>query len=435
MPVNIPETGQPRVVIIGGGYGGITLGKALKKSPFQVIMLDKNNYHCFQPLLYQVATGGLEPDSIAFPLRKLFARQKNFYFRMAEVERIDTALKRVYTPLGHVNYDYLVIASGGKTNFYGNEELENTTQGMKNVPEALNLRSLILQNFEQANHEGNEELRKALLNFVVVGGGPTGVETAGALAELKRHILPKDYPEMAVEQMNIHLIEGGNRLLAGMSQKSSEDSLKALEKLGVKVAFNTYVKGYDGHTIVTSEEKLNMNAETVIWSAGITGNIIPGLKPDVVERGRIQVDANNRILGYSDVYAIGDVALMKTEEAYPNGHPQVAPAAIQQGDQLATNLIRMQKGALPEPFEYFDKGSMATIGRNKAVVDWKKLHLKGFIAWLGWMFVHLLYLIGFRNKLVVFANWVWSYITYDKGTRLIIRPYKKNDDLRVKNYE
>ena len=432
MPVNIPETGQPRVVIIGGGYGGITLGKALKKSPFQVIMLDKNNYHCFQPLLYQVATGGLEPDSIAFPLRKLFAKQKNFYFRMAEVERIDPALKRLYTSLGHVNYDYLVIASGGKTNFYGNEELEEKTQGMKNVPEALNLRSLILQNFEQANYERDTELRKALLNFVVVGGGPTGVETAGALAELKRHILPKDYPEMAVEEMNIHLIEGGDRLLAGMSEKSSEDSLKALEKLGVQVSFNTYVKGYDGHRLTTSDDVLNMSAETVIWSAGITGNIIPGLKPDVIERGRIQVDENNRILGYSDIFAIGDVALMKTEEAYPNGHPQVAPAAIQQGDLLAANLKAIQEGKMPEAFKYFDKGSMATIGRNKAVVDWKKLHLKGIIAWLGWMFVHLLYLIGFRNKLVVFANWVWSYITYDKGTRLIIRPYRKDEYLRVK---
>lgn len=435
MPVNIPETGQPRVVIIGGGYGGIILGKALRKSPFQVIMLDKNNYHCFQPLLYQVATGGLEPDSIAFPLRKLFAKQKNFYFRMAEVERIDTTLKRIYTPLGHVNYDYLVIASGGKTNFYGNKELEANTQGMKNVPEALDLRSLILQNFEQANHEGNKAFRQALLNFVVVGGGPTGVETAGALAELKRHILPKDYPEMAVEEMNIHLIEGGTRLLAGMSEKSSTDSLEALEKLGVDVAFSTYVKGYDGHTITTSDENLSMAAETVIWSAGITGNIIPGLKPDAVERGRIEVDANNRVLGYNEIYAIGDVALMKTDKAYPNGHPQVAPAAIQQADHLAANFKKMVKGEFPDPFEYFDKGSMATIGRNKAVVDWKKLHLKGFIAWIGWMFVHLLYLIGFRNKLIVFANWVWSYLTYDKGTRLIIRPYKKDGALRDSNKE
>lgn len=431
MPVNIPETGQPRIVIIGGGYGGITLGKALKKAPFQVVMLDKNNYHCFQPLLYQVATGGLEPDSIAFPLRKLFAKQKNFYFRMAEVERIDTALKRVYTPLGHVNYDYLVIASGGKTNFFGNKELETQTQGMKSVPEALNLRSLILQNFEQANHESDPAMRQALLNFVVVGGGPTGVETAGALAELKRHILPKDYPEMKVEDMNIHLIEGGSRLLAGMSEKASENSLEALEKLGVKLSFNTFVKGYDGHSVTTSDEELSMNAETVIWSAGITGNIIPGLKPDAVEKGRIRVDANNRVLGYNDIYAVGDVALMKSEAAYPNGHPQVAPAAIQQADHLAKNFKKMAKGEFPEPFEYFDKGSMATIGRNKAVVDWKKLHLKGIIAWLGWMFVHLLYLIGFRNKLVVFANWVWSYITYDKGTRLIIRPYSKKEAVNV----
>jgi NADH dehydrogenase len=425
MPVNIPESQTPRVVIIGGGYGGITLGKALAKAPVQVVMLDKNNYHCFQPLLYQVATGGLEPDSIAFPLRKLFEKQKNFYFRMASVESIDPEAKQVHTNLGYVNYDYLVVASGGSTNYFGNDMLEKHALGMKSIPEALNLRSLILQNLEKANHERDPQRKQALLNFVVVGGGPTGVEMAGALAELKRHILPADYPEMDFEQMQIYLLEGGDRLLVGMSEKSSNNAKIALEKLDVQVVFNTFVKNYDGHFVESSDDAYSMPAENVIWSAGIKGEIIPGLSTESVERGRLKVDAYSRVDGYDDIYAVGDVALMVTDPAYPKGHPQVAPAAIQQAEQLGINLPKIIQGKNPHPFNYYDKGAMATIGRNKAVVDWNNIHLKGLIAWLGWMFVHLLYLIGFRNKLVVFANWVWSYFTYDKGTRLIIRPFDK----------
>ncbi|MEM6263352.1 MAG: NAD(P)/FAD-dependent oxidoreductase [Bacteroidota bacterium] len=429
MQINIPESEHPRVVIIGGGFGGISLGQDLKDAPFQVVMLDKNNYHCFQPLLYQVATGGLEPDSIAFPIRKLFEDQKNFYFRMAEVWKVDAEKKEISTNLGELSYDYLVLAMGSKTNFFGNEEIASNALGMKSVPEALDLRSLILQNFERANYEKDRELKDALLNFVVVGGGPTGVETAGALSELKHHILPKDYPELDLDLMHIYLIEAGPRLLAGMSEKSSENSLDALEKMGVHVSLETFVKGYDGHLVTTSKEGFYMPAETVIWSAGITGNMIDGLEPESIERGRLKVDAYNQVEGQDHIFAIGDLALMKSEEAYPKGHPQVAQGAIQQGNNLAHNLKNIVKGAPLRPFEYFDKGSMATIGRNKAVLDVGKIHMKGFIAWMGWMFVHLLFLIGFRNKVVVFTNWVWSYFTYDKGFRLIIRPFKKKVEM------
>ncbi|MEM7372485.1 MAG: NAD(P)/FAD-dependent oxidoreductase [Bacteroidota bacterium] len=425
MKAVIPKTNLPRVLIIGGGFGGITLAKALKKAPFQVVMFDRNNYHTFQPLLYQVATGGLEPDSIAFPLRKIFSKQDNFIFRMAEVEEVDTVRKTVHTSIGEVRYDYLVISTGSKTNFFGNEGLEENAVGMKTIPESLDLRSLTLQNFEKALQTPDGEDAETLMKFVVVGGGPTGVETAGALAELKRHVLPSDYPELDLRQMEIHLIEASDRLLAGMTDQSGEDAKSALEKMGVHVWLNTMVTNYDGERLHTSREQ-EFEASTVIWAAGVTGSLIPGIDAELVERGRLRVDSYNRVQSYNDVFAIGDVALMKTED-YPDGHPQVAPAAMQMGDNLAKNLIKLHEseGEVVQEFVYFDKGSMATIGRNKAVVDFRNMHLKGWIAWLAWMFIHLLFLIGFRNKLVVFINWVWSYLTYDKGTRVIIRPFKR----------
>ncbi|MEZ4825286.1 MAG: NAD(P)/FAD-dependent oxidoreductase [Bacteroidia bacterium] len=424
MKAVVPMTNKPRILIVGGGFGGITLAKALRNSPFQIVMIDKHNYHTFQPLLYQVATGGLEPDSIAFPLRKIFKNQENFIFRIASVESVDTTRNIVNTTIGEIRYDYLVLATGSATNFFGMNDLEQEAVGMKSIPEALDLRSLILQNFETALQQSNGEIKDVLLKFVIVGGGPTGVETAGALAELKRHVLPSDYPELDLRQMEIHLLEAGDQLLAGMSEKSSKDAKGALEDLGVHVWLNTKVTGYDGTHISTNLEK-DFEASTVIWAAGVKGNLIDGLGKEVVERGnRLAVDEFNKVKGYSNVFAIGDLALMRTE-TYPNGHPQVAPVAIQQGERLGKNMLRLNKKRELVAFSYFDKGSMATIGRNKAVVDFRKLHLKGFIAWLGWMFVHILYLIGFRNRLVVFVNWVWSYFTYDKGTRLIIRPFKK----------
>lgn len=423
MKVNIPELNLPRVVIIGGGFGGITLAESLKNAPVQVVMFDKHNYHTFQPLLYQVATGGLEPDSIAFPIRKMFKKRKNFFFRMAQVEHVDLKRKMVHTSVGEIRYDYLVVATGSKTNFFGMKGVEVLSQGMKNIPEALDLRSLILQNFEKAVLTNDLEERSALMNFVVVGAGPTGVETAGALAELKRHILPKDYPELDLRQMQIHLVEAGEHILPGMSEDSSKNARKALTKLGVHLWLNTRVEGYDGTTVKTNSPT-DLTAKTMIWSAGVVGNTIPGLEDFVLRGNRLDVDQFNRLRGQDHVFAIGDVAYMSTE-AYPDGHPMVAPTAIQMGKLLARNIKSLMYQRPLQPFKYFDKGSMATIGRNKAVVDWKKLRFKGLIAWIGWMGIHLLYLAGFRNKLVVFVNWIVSYFTYDKGTRLIIRPFRR----------
>lgn len=420
----VPPTNRKRIVIVGGGFGGIALAKALRKHPFQVVLIDKHNYHTFQPLLYQVATGGLEPDSIAFPLRKIFAGQRNFIFRMAEVEKVDTALQSIHTNIGAIHYDYLVVATGTKSSFFGMQNVQAHSMGLKSVPEALNFRSLILQQFEEALNQLDPYTRQGLMQFVVVGGGPTGVEMAGALAELKRHVMPHDYPELDTRQMEIHLIEAGERLLAGMQPKSSEEALKALEAMDVNVWLNTRVKDYDGHTIITADGK-EFRSTQVLWAAGVEGCLIPGFSEEVIAKGnRMKVDLYNRLSGQENIFVIGDLAYMPTED-YLSGHPQIAPVAIQQAKNLARNLALANK-ARWTPFEYVDKGAMATVGRNKAVVDFGNIHIKGFVAWLAWMGVHLLFLMGFRNKLVVFINWLWSYITYDKGARLIIRPFVKN---------
>ncbi len=421
----IPGTNLPRVVIIGGGFAGVHLAKSLNNKAFQVVLLDKNNYHTFQPLLYQVATGGLEPDSIAFPMRKLFDGQENIIFRNTEVQHIYADEKFIKTNLGTITYDYLAIATGTKTNFFG-LDIEDKAMSMKTIPEALDLRSLILQNFERATYEPDPHIKSALMKFVVVGGGATGVETAGALAELKRFVLPADYPELDMRQMEIHLIEAGSRLLAGMSEKSSADSLAALEKMGVNVLLNTTVKNYDGYQITTNKKDVTFEAYSVIWGAGVEGCIVNGIDNEKYTRGkRIKVDAYNRVEGYENVFALGDMAFMTEDKNFPNGHPQVAQVAMQMGTNTGYNISNLAKGAPLRAFEYHDRGSMATIGRNKAVADLPKLHFKGFIAWLMWMLIHLISLIGFRNRLVVLANWIWSYITYDRGARVIIRPFKK----------
>ena len=423
MKVNIPETNLPRIVIIGGGFGGITLANDLRKDAVQVVMFDKNNYHTFQPLLYQVATGGLEPDSIAFPIRKMFKGQQNFHFRMAEVTGVEPKEKTLRTSIGEVKYDYLVIATGSKTNFFGNTSIEDFSVGMKNIPEALDLRSLILQNFEKALLTTNIDSRESLMNFVVVGAGPTGVETAGALAELKHHILPKDYPELDLRRMQIHLVEAGPKVLGGMTDESSENALKALKKLSVNVWLDTRVESYDGRVVVTNKNKV-IPARTVIWSAGVMGNPVNGVESAIGRGNRIEVDHFNEVKGQKDIYAIGDVALQVTTD-YPYGHPQVSPVAIQHAQTLARNLKSKLYDRPLKAFKYRDKGSMATIGRNKAVVEVNNSKFGGPMAWIVWMLVHLVYLAGFRNKLVVFINWFWSYVTYDKGNRLIIRPYQK----------
>ncbi len=422
--LEIPRCEKPRVVVIGGGFAGVQLVKSLRKLPYQVVLLDRHNYHTFQPLLYQVATAGLEPDSIAGALRQLFEKHEDFYFRMARVTGIDLEKKCIKTLVGELDYDMLVIANGSKTNYFGDKKMYERTFPMKQVPQALDLRSHMLQNFEQTVMSPDPDEQDRLTNFVIVGGGPTGVEVAGALGELKKHVLPKDYPDIDFDIMKLHLVDGGPRLLAGMSQKSSDKAMEYLKEFGVDVRTDTRLADYDGKDVTLTDGTV-IPAKTVIWAAGVTGNIIDGLPEGTVDRGRILVNEFSQLKDYEDVYAIGDIALMKTKD-YPNGFPMVAPVAMQQAEYLAKNLKRsLQKKAFV-PFKYKDKGSMATIGRNRAVVDLPKFHFGGFFAWLVWMFVHLMSIVGFRNRLVVLSNWVWNYMTYDRGTRLIIRTFLRN---------
>lgn len=414
---------RKKIVIIGGGFGGIELAKKLKNKNVDVVILDKHNYHTFQPLLYQVATGGLEADSIAFPIRKIFKGQKNLKFRVTEVKKVIPEVNRLETTIGNIDYDYLVIATGSTSNYFGQTEISQNAMPMKSIPEALNLRSLILQNLEAAIIANDPEREDQLLNFVVVGGGPTGVETAGAIGELKKHVLKNDYPELDLDKVNIYLIEGSPELLGAMSVPAQEKSKQFLEELGVTVYTEARVQGYDGQTLSLVDGRKIASA-TVIWSAGVKGVVLEGLNTEVVVRGnRLKVNEINLVDSYQNIFAIGDVAAMITEET-PNGHPGVAPAAIQQGKLLATNIINLIENKATTPFKYFDKGAMATVGRNRAVVDINKIRFQGIFAWFTWMFVHLMTLVGFRNKLVVFVNWVWSYFSYDRGTRLIIRPFK-----------
>ncbi len=423
--MNIPQSDKKRVIIIGGGFAGIALAKKLKNKNLQVVLLDKHNYHTFQPLLYQVATGGLEAGSIAYPIRKVMQGCKDFYFRLTSVKEIDTQSQKVISEIGDLHYDYLVIATGSKTNYFGNKEIERNSMSMKTIPQALNIRSLILENFEQAVLTKNQADREALINFVLVGGGPTGVELAGALAEMKKAILQKDYPDLDIEKMQINLIQSGDRILNTMSVDSSNASEAFLEGLGVKIWKNVRVTNYDGRTISTNSD-LTFDSATVIWTAGVQGAAVSGLDANsLVERvERIRVNEFSQVKGYNNIFAIGDIASMESE-LYPQGHPMMAQPAIQQGELLGDNLIKFTQNQSMEPFEYNDKGSMATIGRNKAVVDLPKYHFNGVFAWFVWMFVHLFSLIGFKNKAVVFLNWVYNYIRFDREGRLIIRPYKK----------
>lgn len=425
--MNIPRSSFPRIVIIGGGFAGISLAKKLKNKNAQVVLLDKHNYHTFQPLLYQVATGGLEAGSIAYPIRKVVQEYQDFFFRLANVKEIDTENKKVLADIGDLYYDYLVIATGSKTNYFGNKEIESYSMAMKTIPQSLNIRSLILENFEQALLTNDINDRNALMNFVIVGGGPTGVELAGALAEMKKAILPKDYPDLDIRKMGIHLIQGSDRLLDAMSVQSSQKAEDFLHGLGVSIWKNVRVTNYDGRTVTTSSD-LSFDTATVIWAAGVKGAIINGLKKEVlIERAdRIKVNEFNQVLGYDNIFAIGDIASMASDKN-PQGHPMMAQPAIQQGNLLAENLIRKLQNKEMKPFEYNDKGSMATIGRNKAVVDLPKWHFHGVFAWFVWMFVHLFSLIGFKNKAVVLMNWVYNYIKFDREGRLIIRPYKKKN--------
>jgi NADH dehydrogenase len=411
--------------VIGGGFAGIELVRQMEDK-FQVVLIDKNNFHTFQPLLYQVATAGIEADSIVFPLRKIFKGFTDFYFRMAEVTELHPAENKIVTTTGELQYDYLVLATGTDTSFFGNEKLRELTLQMKSVREALDMRSYILQNFEKAltTDEGPE--REALLDYVIAGAGPTGVELAGALAELKKHVLPNDYPELDFERMQIHLIDGSPRVLASMSESSSRKALEYLKEMGVDVWVNTRVTDYDGLTITTNAGR-TLHSRTLIWAAGVKGVPVKGLNPEVINgAGRIFTDRQCKVKGYANIFVAGDASLMEGDPEYPNGHPQVAQVAIQQGALIGKNLVRSLDAKTQKTFRYRDKGSMATIGRNRAVMEASWIKGSGLIAWLAWMFVHLMALVGFRNRVVVLFNWVVSYINYDRGMRLIIRPFRKN---------
>ena len=415
-----------KVLIIGGGFGGLKLARSLNnKAGLEVYLLDKYNYHQFQPLFYQVATAGLDPSNISFPLRKVFHNSKNVHFRMADVKEIIHAENRVTTDIGDFNYDVLVIATGADTNFFDNQHLMENAFPMKSTVEAIQLRHRLIHNFEDALTAKDETELNRLLTIVIVGGGPTGVELSGAIADMRKYVLPKDYPELDFSRMKIYLLEGSPKTLGAMSERSSDDSCTYLKKLGVIVRTNTVVKDYDGKTVILQNGE-TIESAMVIWAAGIKGNVPAGINKELVVRGnRIKVDRMNRILGFHKIYAIGDVAYMETPK-YPHGHPQVASVAIQQGKLLAYNLRRIEmKSPHLDEFEYYDKGTMATVGRNLAVVDIPKprLHVKGFLAWLMWMGLHLVLLLGVKNRLAVFSNWIYNYITYDQNLRLIFKEF------------
>lgn len=426
MLLNRSERSFPRVIIIGGGFGGVEVARSLKDKEVEVLLIDRNNFHTFQPLMYQVATGTLAADAISFPIRKMFKSQQNFRFRMADVTEIDHTQKIVKTSVGDYDYDYLVIATGATSNFFGNKQVEKYALPMKSIHEALNIRSYVLQNLEEAVLRKNYHDRERFLNFVVVGGGPTGVELSGAIAEIQLHMLKKDYPELSKNEMKVYLVEGTGKILAALSEKSSQDAERYLRDLGVNVLLNAQVTGYDGDTITFSNGE-SIPTKTVIWGAGVMGQFPTGIHPEIIQRGnRIQTDGQCRVSGMENVYAIGDVAAMITEDT-PRGLPGVAPAAQQQGAYVAKHILKSMNNQQLADFKYFDKGSMATIGRNKAVVDMGRFHMKGFLAWLTWMFVHLVSIFGFRNKLVTFVNWTIKFFTKNSGIRLIINKYKRPD--------
>lgn len=422
--MNIPNIDLPRVVIIGCGFAGLKLAKKLNSKKYQTVLLDKNNYHTFQPLMYQVASSGLEPDSIVYPVRKVFKGKKHFHFRMAMVQGIDDENQEVFTNIGSLRYDYLVIATGAISNFFGMKNIEKYALTMKSLLDSLDLRSVILQNFEMALNTTDLNERESYMNFVIVGAGPTGAELAGALAELKKSVLPKDYPDLDIRLMQIHIVESADRVLSGMSKKASNKSGKFLKDLGINVWLETKVMDYDG-TLVKTDGK-EFSTKTLIWSAGVKGAPIKIQKAGITQDNRIIVNDLNRIKGYNNIFAIGDVASIDSENN-GKGHTMLASVAGQQGRHLGKNLNGLVKGHEMKPFVYKDKGTMATIGRNRAVVDLSFIKFGGIFAWFVWMFLHLMLLVDFRNRLIVFANWSWSYFNYDKGLRLIIREVKRKD--------
>jgi NADH:ubiquinone reductase (H+-translocating) len=419
--INIPKTEKKRVVIVGCGFAGLTLAKKLRNKGYQVVILDKHNYHQFPPLFYQVASAGLEESSILFPLRKIFQHYKDFHLRKVEVKSVNTDNNTLTTSSGEIDYDYLILAHGATNAYFGSAQMQKYSRGMKTIAEVLDLRNSLLMNFENALTAQNAEEREMLMTIVIIGAGPSGVEIAGALAEMNKYVLSKDYPEFKEIRAKIYLIEAFDRVLSSMSQKSSDKARRFLEKMGVHVLTNTKATGCDERTVMIDSGK-SISTGMIIWTAGIAGNSTAGLKTECFSRnGRIRVDSYNRVEGYSNVFAIGDISL-QTEEKYPNGHPQVAQVAIQQAQLLAENLDRMKASKPLKEFKYKDLGTMATVGRHLAVVELPGLRFQGVSAWFVWMFIHLMSIIGVKNKLLIFINWAWKYFTYDQSTRLILRP-------------
>lgn len=422
MSINIQRNQKKRVVIVGGGLGGLRLAEDLYGSGMQVVLIDKNNFHQFPPLIYQIASAGIDPSSISFPFRQIFRKRKDFYFRMAEARMVDTEKKILQTSIGKIDYDYLVLAAGATTNFFGNKNIEEWAIPMKTVPEAMGLRNALLSNFERALTCATEEERQELLNVVIVGGGATGVEIAGALAEMRRYVIPYDYPDMDSSLMHIYLIEAGDRLLAGLSQESSQKAYEFLKSMGVDIQFGKMVTDYRDHKVIM-KDGTEIPTRTFLWVSGIRANAMPGIDESHMGRGfRFKVDEFNRIPGVEDVFAIGDQCLQTSDAAYPNGHPQVAQVAIQQAKNLAKNLKKIANGADSSQltaFRYNNLGSMATIGRNKAVVEIGKFRSQGFFAWVLWLVVHLRSILGVKNKVMVLLNWLWKYVSYNDSIRMI----------------
>lgn len=422
MSINIQRNQKKRVVIVGGGLGGLRLAEDLYGSGMQVVLIDKNNFHQFPPLIYQIASAGIDPSSISFPFRQIFRKRKDFYFRMAEARMVDTEKKILQTSIGKIDYDYLVLAAGATTNFFGNKNIEEWAIPMKTVPEAMGLRNALLSNLERALTCATEEERQELLNVVIVGGGATGVEIAGALAEMRRYVIPYDYPDMDSSLMHIYLIEAGDRLLAGLSQESSQKAYEFLKSMGVDIQFGKMVTDYRDHKVVM-KDGTEIPTRTFLWVSGIRANAMPGIDESHLGRGfRFKVDEYNRIPGVEDVFAIGDQCLQTSDAAYPNGHPQVAQVAIQQAKNLAKNLKLINQGADSSEltaFRYKNLGSMATIGRNKAVVEIGKFRSQGFFAWVLWLVVHLRSILGVKNKVMVLLNWLWKYVSYNDSIRMI----------------
>ena len=416
------EPKRKKVVLVGGGFAGLHVAKVLNKSDFDVLLIDKQNHHQFQPLYYQVASARLEPSNISFPFRKIFQKSRNIEIRLAEVTAVNPQANKIETSIGSFDYDYLIIATGCKTNFFGNAQIQKYALSMKTTEESIEIRNKILLNFEKLISAKPEE-KEALLNIVLVGAGPTGVELAGAFSEMKRNILPRDYPHVDFSHLKVTLLEGSKNTLNSMSEQAKIASRKYLEELGVIIKTETFVTNYDGKTAVLNNGE-SIPTQNLIWAAGVIGNVIEGISPESMIRNRYKVDRHNKVQGTTNIYAIGDIAYMETPR-YPTGHPQLANVAINQGKTLAQNLLKLVKGKEQTDYEYKDLGSMATVGKHKAVVDLPFLKFHGYIAWFFWMFLHLMLILSVRNKLQIFFNWAWNYLAKDSSLRLILKTKKE----------